>query len=51
VAERKKSGDGRNDLLDRMLNGRDPKTGQGLSDENIMYQLLTFMIAGRLLCG
>jgi cytochrome P450/NADPH-cytochrome P450 reductase len=31
-----------------MLNGRDPKTGQGLSDENIMYQLITFLIAGKL---
>jgi cytochrome P450/NADPH-cytochrome P450 reductase len=29
-----------------MLNGRDPKTGEGLSDENIMYQLITFLIAG-----
>jgi hypothetical protein len=29
-----------------MLNGRDPQTGEGLSDENIVYQLLTFLIAG-----
>jgi hypothetical protein len=37
-----------NDLLDRLLSGRDPKTGQGLSDENVMYQLITFLIAGAL---
>eukprot|EP01113_Clastostelium_recurvatum_P037740 TRINITY_DN5547_c1_g1_i4.p1 TRINITY_DN5547_c1_g1~~TRINITY_DN5547_c1_g1_i4.p1 ORF type:complete len:1173 (-),score=234.29 TRINITY_DN5547_c1_g1_i4:17-3535(-) len=34
------------DLLDRMLAGRDPVTGQGLSVENIRYQLVTFLIAG-----
>ncbi|WP_068304835.1 cytochrome P450 [Pararhodobacter sp. CCB-MM2] len=36
----------KDDLLNRMLNGRDPKTGEGLSDENIMYQMITFLIAG-----
>jgi cytochrome P450/NADPH-cytochrome P450 reductase len=46
VAARKAAGSDRNDLLDRMLHGRDPKTGEGLSDENIMYQLITFLIAG-----
>src|SRR5215470_2526464 len=29
-----------------MLNGRDPQTGEGLSDENIRYQMVTFLIAG-----
>jgi cytochrome P450/NADPH-cytochrome P450 reductase len=29
-----------------MLYGRDPVTGQGLSDENIRFQLVTFLIAG-----
>ena len=29
-----------------MLQGRDPVTGEGLSDENIRYQLVTFLIAG-----
>jgi hypothetical protein len=37
----------RNDLLDRLLNGRDPKTGEGLTDENIVHQLITFLIAGQ----
>lgn len=34
------------DLLDIMLGGRDPATGEGLSDENIRNQLVTFLIAG-----
>src|SRR5579884_820488 len=34
------------DLLNRMLQGRDPETGEGLSDENIRYQMVTFLIAG-----
>lgn len=35
-----------NDLLGRMLAGRDPETGAGLSDDNIMHQMITFLIAG-----
>lgn len=48
IAERKKDPDGaqKQDLLARMLLGRDPVTGLGLSDENIRYQLVTFLIAG-----
>lgn len=34
------------DVLDRMLFGKDAKTGEGLSDENIRYQMITFLIAG-----
>ncbi|KAK7438190.1 hypothetical protein VKT23_018121 [Stygiomarasmius scandens] len=34
------------DLLNVMLYGKDPKTGQGLSDDAIMRNLLTFLIAG-----
>lgn len=34
------------DLLNLMLNGIDPETGEGLSDENIGYQMVTFLIAG-----
>jgi len=48
IAERKKAGpDGkRNDLLQKMLDGRDPVTKEGLSDQNIRYNMLTFLIAG-----
>jgi len=48
VAQRRREGDvgSRGDLLDRMLTGVDPQTGQSLDDENIRYQLVTFLIAG-----
>jgi cytochrome P450/NADPH-cytochrome P450 reductase len=35
-----------NDLLNRMINGKDPDTGYKLSDENIRYQMVTFLVAG-----
>jgi cytochrome P450/NADPH-cytochrome P450 reductase len=34
------------DLLDRMLNSVDPVTGERLDEENIIYQMITFLIAG-----
>ncbi|WP_419730888.1 bifunctional cytochrome P450/NADPH--P450 reductase [Lichenicola sp.] len=37
---------GPQDLLDIMLTGRDPATGEGLDDENIRNQMVTFLIAG-----
>lgn len=43
---RNQSGDGAQDLLDFMLSGRDLQTGERLSDENIRYQINTFLIAG-----
>lgn len=48
IAERKRDPDAaqKKDLLGLMLQGRDPVTGEGLSDENIRYQLITFLIAG-----
>jgi cytochrome P450/NADPH-cytochrome P450 reductase len=36
----------RDDLLNLMLYGRDQATGEALSDENIRYQMVTFLIAG-----
>ena len=35
-----------NDLLNSMLNGVDKETGEKLSDENIRYQMATFLVAG-----
>ncbi|CAM4841106.1 unnamed protein product, partial [Rotaria magnacalcarata] len=35
-----------NDLLNRMIHGKDPETGYLLSDENIRYQIITFLVAG-----
>ena len=37
---------GTRDLLSLMLEGRDPQTGQRLSDHNIRSQMVTFLIAG-----
>ncbi|KAL7929694.1 cytochrome P450 [Trichoderma chlorosporum] len=34
------------DLLAALLEGRDPKTGEGLSDDSIIDNMLTFLIAG-----
>lgn len=47
ISDRKTLGDqGETDLLARMLNSRDPETGERLDDENIRYQMITFLIAG-----
>ncbi|KDQ16559.1 hypothetical protein BOTBODRAFT_173064 [Botryobasidium botryosum FD-172 SS1] len=46
VHERKTHPIEKNDLLNIMLNGRDPKTGEGLTEENIKFQIITFLIAG-----
>ncbi|RMD39764.1 hypothetical protein DV735_g5360, partial [Chaetothyriales sp. CBS 134920] len=36
----------KNDLLNVMLHGTDPKTGEHLTDQSIMYNMITFLIAG-----
>lgn len=46
IADRKESGEEADDLLTHMLNGKDPETGEPLDDENIRYQIITFLIAG-----
>jgi len=47
IAERRKGGgEATNDLLNYMLQGVDKVTGESLSDENIRYQINTFLIAG-----
>jgi cytochrome P450/NADPH-cytochrome P450 reductase len=46
IAERKQQGSDVEDLLAHMLEGIDPESGQGLDDENIRYQIITFLIAG-----
>ncbi|MGH3146013.1 MAG: cytochrome P450, partial [Rubrobacter sp.] len=48
IAERRASGDlsEPKDLLASMLSGVDKDTGEGLSDVNIRYQIITFLIAG-----
>ena len=48
IRERRRGGAaaGQNDLLNYMLAGVDKQTGESLSDENIRYQINTFLIAG-----
>lgn len=46
VRTRKAAPSDRKDLLNAMLVGVDPQTGQKLSDDNITNQLITFLIAG-----
>jgi cytochrome P450 / NADPH-cytochrome P450 reductase len=47
IADRRASGDqGETDLLARMLSAKDPQTGEQLDDQNIRYQIITFLIAG-----
>jgi cytochrome P450/NADPH-cytochrome P450 reductase len=46
IRERRRSGGDQKDLLNYMLAGIDKQTGEGLSDENIRYQINTFLIAG-----
>lgn len=43
---RKENPTDRKDLLSAMLNGKDPKTGQKMTDESITDNLITFLIAG-----
>ncbi|MFG2816150.1 cytochrome P450 [Streptomyces sp. NPDC048410] len=46
VAERRRSGRGDGDLLDRMLETAHPETGERLSAENVRKQVITFLVAG-----
>ncbi|KAK3398875.1 putative bifunctional P-450:NADPH-P450 reductase [Sordaria brevicollis] len=46
LKSRKEHPNQRKDLLTAMLDGVDPKTGQKLSDDSIIDNLITFLIAG-----
>ncbi|PCK21303.1 NADPH--cytochrome reductase [Bacillus pumilus] len=46
IRERKQLNVRGDDLLSLMLHAKDPETGERLSDENIRYQIITFLIAG-----
>jgi cytochrome P450 len=46
VAERRASGERRDDLLSLMLDAKDPETGEGLSEPDIVDNILTFIGAG-----
>lgn len=46
VQERRANPNDKNDLLNAMINGNDPKTGEKMRDELIMSNMNTFLIAG-----
>ncbi len=46
VAERRKSGERRNDLVTLLLEAKDPETGQMMGDRDIVNNLFTFIAAG-----
>lgn len=46
IADRRARPTDTNDLLNLMLTAADPETGETLTDLNIRYQVLTFLIAG-----
>ncbi|KAF4924779.1 Bifunctional cytochrome P450/NADPH--P450 reductase [Colletotrichum viniferum] len=48
IAQRRQSPtkDQSNDLLNAMLNSRDPETGDSLSEEAIVHNIITFLVAG-----
>ncbi|MGY4928114.1 cytochrome P450 [Streptomyces sp. 900105755] len=46
VTERRRTGRGEGDLLDRMLETAHPQTGERLSAENVRRQVITFLVAG-----
>lgn len=45
IAERRNNPTAKKDLLNALINGRDPKTGEGLSDESVRNNMVTFLIA------
>jgi cytochrome P450 len=46
IAERRRTGERRDDLLSLMLDAKDPETGEGLADEDIRDNIITFIGAG-----
>jgi len=46
IDRRRKTPSEKKDLLNVMLFGKDPKTGERLSDDTIMNNMITFLIAG-----
>lgn len=47
IAKRRASPSDKKDLVNAMLKGRDPVTGKQLSDDIIMDNMISFLIAGR----
>lgn len=48
VQARKDNPEEKKDLLNALILGRDPQTGKGMTDESIVDNMITFLIAGKL---
>lgn len=48
ITERRAGNVQKKDLVDVMINGKDPQTGRGMSDSSIINNMITFLIAGQL---
>ena len=46
---RKKNPEDKKDLLNALILGRDPQTGKGLTEDSILDNMITFLIAGKYL--
>lgn len=46
LEERRKHPSDKKDLLNAMIKGKDPKTGKSMSDDSIIKNAITFLIAG-----
>jgi cytochrome P450/NADPH-cytochrome P450 reductase len=46
IERRRKNPTSKSDLLNTMINGRDPTTGEGLSDKLIVDNVISFLVAG-----
>ena len=47
IKHRRQSPTEKKDLLNAMLHGKDPKTGQVMRDELVVANMITFLIAGK----
>ena len=49
VADQRANPTNKKNLVNAMLNGKDPKTGESMTDASIADNMITFLIAGRFL--
>lgn len=45
VKKRRENPQASKDVLTMMIDGRDPQTGEGLSDESIMYNVCYYLLS------
>lgn len=46
LADRRVNPTDKKDILNALINGIDPKTGKGMSDQSILNNMIVFLIAG-----